>query len=293
MIKKPRNQLRYWLKLSIFALLCVLAAYYVALAYTMIKPSPSRVDGPTPAEWPASYEDVSIEMPDGAILEGWYVPPKNGKLVILLHGYGANRLQMAWHAQILVKEDFGVFLYDQRASGESTGKWRSWGWQDVDDLGVVLAYLAEKKDITSDRVSLVGASTGAEIAILARERYPELNKVIADGPGYSVAADLPPDRSFADRLITAPVGLVLGMMEIGSGVHPKSSMVQALKVIEPADLLLISTGEAEEKLIGDYYCSILGEGCQHWNVPNAVHTLAYQVESDQYINKMLTFLGED
>lgn len=288
--QKPKNRLRYWLNLSIAALLFTLLIYYIFLAYSITKPANSEVKGPTPSEWPASYEETSISLADGAVLSGWYVPSNNGKLIILLHGYGANRLQMAWHAQVLVREGYGIFMYDQRASGESSGDFRSWGWQDVDDMKFILDYFSTEHNMPNTQISLIGASTGAEIAILSMERYPNLDKVIADGAGYSVASDLPPNRSFSDKLITAPVGLVLKMVEIGSGIHPKSSIVQAINTIDPSDILLISTGNDSEKLMNDYYCSILGDGCQHWNVPYAAHTLVYQVEPEEYTRRMLFIL---
>ncbi len=40
------------------------------------------------------YEDVALTTSDGLRLSGWYIPSQNGAAVILLHGYGTNRIQM-------------------------------------------------------------------------------------------------------------------------------------------------------------------------------------------------------
>ena len=45
-------------------------------------------------------------------LSGWYVPSRNGAVVILLHGYGNNRAQMWPRAEPLARAGYGVLLYD-------------------------------------------------------------------------------------------------------------------------------------------------------------------------------------
>ena len=78
---------------------------------------------------------------DGVTLAGWFAPPENGATIILLHGYGGNRLGMRWHAEVLVEAGYGVLMYDERASGESGGTVRSFGWQDGADVGGAVEYL--------------------------------------------------------------------------------------------------------------------------------------------------------
>lgn len=288
----PNKRLRYWLNLCIAGLLFGLFLYYILLSFQLIRPAPSAVTGPTPAEWGATFDDVSILMKDGISLKGWFIPSQNGEVVILLHGYGSNRLQMLWHAQILSEAGYGVLLYDQRASGESGGKWRTWGWQDVVDMEMILSYLNSEYQISTSKISLWGASTGAEIAVLTLEQYPELKRIIADGPGYSTAADLPPNRSLADRFITAPVGPVLSLMGLITGVHPQSSLTHVLQNAESEKIFLISTGTGFEKLMGDNYSLQSGEKSQYWNVPDAAHTLIYLIAADEYARRVLEFLAD-
>ena len=45
------------------------------------------------------HEEITFKTTDGLILSGWYVPPKNGAVVILLHPYYANRLWVVPVAQ--------------------------------------------------------------------------------------------------------------------------------------------------------------------------------------------------
>ena len=91
-------------------------------------PAPSEVH--IPSDLPFEVQDVKFEGGDGLRMSGWEVPSQNGVIIILLHGYGGNRVNMLWHAKQLVKAGYGVLLYDERASGESEGTRRSFGWED-------------------------------------------------------------------------------------------------------------------------------------------------------------------
>ena len=64
---------------------------------TETAPAPSQVE--IPADLPFDVEEVTFLSEDGLRIAGWYVPPENGALVILLHGYGGNRTAMIWHAE--------------------------------------------------------------------------------------------------------------------------------------------------------------------------------------------------
>ena len=59
-------------------------------------PAPSRVT--IPADLPFEVEEVTFLSEDGLRIAGWYVPPENGALVILLHSYSGNCTAMIWHA---------------------------------------------------------------------------------------------------------------------------------------------------------------------------------------------------
>ena len=48
----------------------------------------------TPRDDGFAYEDLTLKTVDGFDLKGWYLPTHNGAAIILLHGYGGNRLEM-------------------------------------------------------------------------------------------------------------------------------------------------------------------------------------------------------
>lgn len=291
MRKTSRKPLIYWLRLAVAGVIFALLLYFPVMAYMMVRPTPSPIVGPTPAEWGAVYEDITLTPADGIELKGWYIPSQNGAAVILLHGYSGNRLQMLPHAQWLSQAGYGVLLYDQRASGESGGRWRTWGWQDVDDLSAAIAFIHSDPNVQPGHIGVFGASTGAEIALQATARYTEITAVIADGPGFSAPADVPPLPTWPERLNLASVPLVLNLMALYTGTPVPSPIIETLPTISPRPVLIISTGSHPEKIQAEFYMAQAGPGAEHWHIPEAVHTLGFLSRSDEFASRTVDFFN--
>ena len=54
----------------------------------------------TPDHFSLSYEDVNVTSEDGLRLFGWFIPSKNGAVIIAQHGYKANREFLLEEAEI-------------------------------------------------------------------------------------------------------------------------------------------------------------------------------------------------
>ncbi|HTP09248.1 MAG TPA: alpha/beta hydrolase, partial [Anaerolineae bacterium] len=132
----------YWLKLLSFGVIGGLLIGYLifvlSAAEQYTQPARISLGGVTPADHGLTYEDVILTTHDGITLKGWYLPSHNGAAVILLHGYGGNRLEMLDRAALLAKHGYGALLYDERASGESGDDQRTFGWLDVNDVPLAL-----------------------------------------------------------------------------------------------------------------------------------------------------------
>ena len=51
----------------------------------------------------------------------WYVPPRNGTAVVLIHGSTGNRARVADRARLLARHGYGVLAIDLPGNGESDG----------------------------------------------------------------------------------------------------------------------------------------------------------------------------
>ena len=156
---------RYWLNLLAVGLVGLLLLGYVAYIGVWVWGMSGTAHRPdccttTPADLGFEYEEVTLTTDDGLRLAGWYIPSHNRAAVILLHGYGSSRRETLPRAAILARHGYGVLLYDERASGQSEGDFRSFGWADVADVPLALDFLRERADVDPDRIGILGFSIG-------------------------------------------------------------------------------------------------------------------------------------
>ena len=123
------------------------------------------------------YEDVYINSRDGLRLHAKYYcnDPESKKFIVLAHGYKSSGLS-DFSCAFSMYRDFGYnfLLIDQRAHGESDGKYICFGVKERYDVADWCDYLTERfgDDI---RIVLDGMSMGCTTVILAAG-LPEISK---------------------------------------------------------------------------------------------------------------------
>ncbi len=130
-----------------------------------------------------------IEASDGLNLVGTYyapvniTPPWSG--VILLHMLGRDRSSWDDHARQLTSAGYAVFALDMRGHGD-TGGVVDWDLAE-NDIQQVWNNLSTKPDIDPDRLALVGASIGANLALVAGANEAGVRTVVLLSPGLDYA----------------------------------------------------------------------------------------------------------
>ena len=130
-----------------------------------------------------------IEASDGLNLVGSYYapiemsPPWPG--VILLHMLGGDRSSWDDFARQLTSAGYAVFALDMRGHGDTGGvvDWNLAG----NDIQQVWNNLSTRKDIDPDRMALVGASIGANMALVAGANEAGVRTVVLLSPGLDYA----------------------------------------------------------------------------------------------------------
>lgn len=126
-----------------------------------------------------SYSTCSFESFDGQTnLSGWLFKCDNPiSTIIVVHNTGANRLQfgvdMIDMIEMWLDNNYNVFLFDLRNSGESEGDISGYGyleWQDV------IGAIAQVKmiSVTTD-VILYGVGSGCTACCMAYSKLPDSN----------------------------------------------------------------------------------------------------------------------
>lgn len=109
--------------------------------------------------------------------------------VILLHADDSTRASVLTLTEVLHDQDYTVVAYDQRASGLSTGKYRTFGFHEADDLEEIIAYFSLRNKLHPP-IYLVGFETGADAAINAAHEDDRIKKVVAIDPYLSTSTVL-------------------------------------------------------------------------------------------------------
>ncbi len=283
---------RYWLRLVAFFcfLLFVLPLIIVFVVANIVVNSyvvPAHTQVIRPADLPAGTQEVSFSGADNLTLRGWYIPPRNQTVIILLHGYFADRTQMLFHARHLSDAGYGALLYDEHGAGESDGQQRSFGWRDVNDVGRALDFLKDK----ASSVAIIGCSIGGQIALRAAAQYPQLLAVLADGPAMVSIEDLPPATDWEGTVALRYHWLIDRLLELRIGMSAPPSVIATIGKIAPRSVMLFAGAGGNEKAHIRLYQQAAGTNAQLWEIPGATHCDGPSAALEEYVRRMVDFFN--
>jgi fermentation-respiration switch protein FrsA (DUF1100 family) len=249
-----------------------------------------------PADLGFEVEEITFESADGITLAGWFTPPQNGATVILLHGYGGNRTGMIWHAHQLVNAGYGILMYDERASGESGGIRRSYGWEDTRDVKAAIQFLESRN--AGKNIGALGCSTGASIVVYSAALYPEIGAVWGDGNSSVRAQDLPAPTNPLVAAIIAGNYTLDWMYTVKLGIEPPAPLVEVIDQIAPRSLMLVGGGTpinflgSEGELYTYRFARLAGPHAQAWVIPETTHCDGPTQRPDEYSQRMVEFFDK-
>ncbi|UCF27615.1 MAG: alpha/beta fold hydrolase, partial [Chloroflexota bacterium] len=140
-----------------------------------------------------------LENPDGLVLVGTLYAPVDSEPpwpgVILLHMLWSDRTVWEDYAHELAGNGIAVFALDMRGHGETGGE-VNWDLAE-EDIQFVWENLADRPDIDANRTGILGASIGANMALISGENEPQIRTVVLLSPGLSYAGVETSDAMFA------------------------------------------------------------------------------------------------
>lgn len=281
----------YYLKLTSLTLAAtvagtlLLAGFLLALILTV--PLKSAVCCETPARFGADYAPVSFRTADGLTLRGWYIPPRNGAVILLVHSYYGDRRQTLPVAEMLFKHGYGLLLYDQRASGKSDGSTRSLGWLDSPDLAqAVDLAVTREKDL---KIGVYGCSMGGAISLAGSVEVPEIGAIISDAPSPLSWDEYRPAFSLSDPVSLPVTALYYQLVRLRTGAGSAASATQAVRELGPRPILFISTGQGAEFARAERLFQAASGPKAHWNLPNSSHCAGPGTDPAEYEAHLVEF----
>jgi pimeloyl-ACP methyl ester carboxylesterase len=292
---RRRSRARYVFNLLAFTVIAFLLlawiGYDAAGVIAWTQPVPHDLCCSTPADSGVTYEAVTFRGGGDVTLAGWYVPSQNGAAIILLHGYGNDRVQVLPQAVALAQAGYGVLLYDQRGHGASDPVLRSVGWADSADVARAVTWLQARPEVDPARIGIFGFSVGGQTALRAAARTRTLAAVVADGPGLATAADAPTLTSLSERLTNLGNAIVYQGVAWRTGLPQPTPVVDVIAFIAPRPVLLIATGGAdgiEQRLVANYYARALPPKTL-WTIPEAGHGGGFRARPAEYARRLIRF----
>ena len=285
----------YWLRLLGVAVVGFVVigwtGYNVAWVLSMSDPAPSTPCCLTPADVGYAYEDVAFAGADGDTLRGWYVPGDNGAVIILLHGLGSNRASMLARGELLAKHGYGLLLYDRRATGESDGRWRTFGWADARDVPAAVDFALAQAGV--EQVGIHGFSLGGQVALAGAAADERIGAVVAEEPGFVRASDIPPLSDVAEKYTAFLYWLDLRGLSVRTGEPMPDGLLERLPALAPRPVFYLSSGPAAEvghRLVAHFDENTPGPS-ELWHVPEAGHGAISRLRTEEYEGRTVDFFA--
>lgn len=257
--------------LSVFVPLIILIALAVVgtnvyVAYQMIHP-PRRPVVNTPRGYEQLlqkpiWDEKSWPGARGQMIEGWLLYQDHpAPVIILTHGYAANREEMLGPSFALWSAGFNVVAYDLRGHGASTADQTSLGPVELADLKATIDWAKVLKDeagnpLCDGRIGLYGADLGGFISLSAAADDPAVKAVAVDTiyPTQSdylkyqtkrlLGSNSSPGESWAEGSVEqALISACLGFMRAGAGVEPHG-VNDAMSLLGERSVLMIQGKQA-------------------------------------------------
>lgn len=158
------------------------AVVTLLVLWMAVRPPRLTVPG-TPADHGLPAEAFRVTADDGVGLAGWLVPRSGAPVVVLLHGYPAEKADLLPLAAVLAPQ-FAVLLMDHRYFGESQGRVTTLGSRERRDLVRVADALSARG---AGPIGVFGLSMGGAVALLAAAEEPRIRAVAAYAPFADLA----------------------------------------------------------------------------------------------------------
>jgi uncharacterized protein len=252
--------------------------------------------GATPVSKGLFYESVTVTSDDGVRLAGWYLASTNHAAVVLLHGAGSTRSGVLDEAAVLAAHGFGVLMIDARGHGDSGGRAMDFGWHGDADIAAATGFLADRPEVDSHRIGVVGMSMGGEEAVGASATNQLIRAVVAEGATARSAGDaawLPDEFGFRGLVQEQLERLQDVVTDALTNASVPTSMREAVETSGDTRYLLITAGNvADEGRAAAYFAAGSPSRVDIWTVPEAGHTDGLQTQPEEWEARVIAFLTD-
>lgn len=244
------------------------------------------------------HEIWHITTPDGLRLQAgfWPADEPTGRTVLAIHGYRCSgRREFGMFAPFYHALGFNVLLPDNRAHGESEGKYVGFGWLDKDDC---LAWAREAhRRVPGCQILLHGISMGAATVLMAagQDDCPDYVRGVVSDCAYSSGwRQLAWQLRCMARLPAFPTlygASMFNRLLAGYTLHQPETVRWAARIRVPVQLI---HGDADTyvptAMVHQLYDAVPGQK-RLWLAPGAPHAASWVACNQEYQDTLRAFIG--
>lgn len=161
----------------VITLFAVGVGYYLEYGLPYIPISPFRkLETTQPSDFGLRFKRLKVRGARAVILRGYFIHSLTVKAratIIVLHGIGSAKETYFGFARWLAEQGFNVVVYDQRAHGQSGGKYCTFGFYEKIDVSKVIDKVLKR--YSKLPIGIHGTSMGGAVAIQALAIEKRLN----------------------------------------------------------------------------------------------------------------------
>ena len=200
-------------------------------------------------DYNVKYDTLRVETEDQLVLFGYYVhaqTPTVLSTIICLHGKGGLKEHYIPLAEELSNRGHNVVIFDQRAHGESEGKYCTYGYYEKRDVQSIIDTIRVRYPKT--KIGVWGTSLGGAVALQAMQVDKRIDFGIV-GSTFTNLENIIYD--YADRLLNIQTSLILepaiqNAEKLANFSIDEVKPVESVKHIRQPILLM--HGEADERI---------------------------------------------
>ncbi len=285
-LKKPDINLKFFLVLGLalaitwFGFILFISNRYLT---TMLQPPCSITSSP-----PKGFEEVQIPF-SGQSLTGWWAPAKNGAIILLFGGHGADQASLREEAKFLSDAGYGILTTNYR---HCLGEKVSFGWLEREEFEAVYTYTQELDPRAE--IGVFGFSAGAITAIRGTEAHPEIRALTAVGNYASLKQEIitKDEPIFSLRWqIERGVYLLYGLR---TGVSPAQvNILPILEKLNPRPVLLIHGEYEADHNQANLQLRAAGKNAVLWIAPHSDHGAYLSEVPDIYKETVINFFEQN